>query len=315
MAKKDYYSVLGVSKSASDSEIKSAYRKLARKHHPDVDKSAGAEARFKEISEAYQILSDVQKRKTYDQFGAQAFEPGAGGAGAYGSPFGGTGGFNPFGTGGFSYTWSSGGQSGSGGRGGEGFVDPFDLFEQIFGMGGFGEQFSQGFKRRQTYQMDLTFDEAVHGITKEVEIQRVEGNQNKIHRERMTIKVPAGVDEGTRMRFGDVDIVFRVKRHPEFLREASDIFTESSLTVPQAVLGDTLDVKTIHGVVKLKVPPGTQPGSLIRIKGKGVPTLKGGTGDHYVRIKVEIPKDLTAKEKELYDQLKLLVGNKKKNWF
>lgn len=321
MAKKDYYSTLGVSKSASDSEIKSAYRKLARKHHPDVDKSVGAEARFKEVSEAYQILSDSNKRKTYDQFGSAAFEPGAGGAGAYGNPFSGAGGFNPFdsaqggpfGQGGFSYSWSS-----SGGQGGDppadGFVDPFDLFEQIFGMSGFGEQFAQSFRRRQTYQMDLTFDEAVHGVRKEVEIQRVEGNQNKVSRERMTIKVPAGVDEGVRMRFGDVDLVFRVKRHPEFLREGSDIFTESSLTVPQAVLGDTIDVKTIHGMVKLKVPAGTQSGSLIRIKGKGVPTLKGGTGDHYVRIKVEVPKTVSAEEKKLYEQLSTLKG-KKKSWF
>lgn len=307
MAKKDYYQTLGVSESASDSEIKSAYRKLARKHHPDVDKSAGAEAKFKEVSEAYQILSDPNKRKTYDQFGSSAFAPGSGAWGGQGSPFG--AGFNPFGQRGFSYSWST-----SGGQGGEGFVDPFDLFEQIFGMSGFGAEFARGFRRRQTFQMDLTFDEAVHGVTKEVEIERIEGNQNRVHKERMTIKVPAGVDEGTRMRFGDVDIVFRVKRDPLFLREGSDIFTESTLFVPQAVLGDTIEVNTIHGKVKLKVPPGTQPGSLIRIKGKGVPTLKGGTGDHYVRIKVEIPQSVSGREKELYSELGQLKS-KKKNWF
>lgn len=304
MAKRDFYDILGVPKTASEAEIKSAYRKLARKHHPDIDKSADSAARFKEVSEAYQVLSDPKKRQTYDQFGSAAFEPGAGQAG---TGFG--GGFNPFGgaggPGGFSYSWSS--------QGAEGFADPFDLFEQIFG-GGFGEQFSKGFRRRQMYQMELTFDEAVHGVTKEVEIQRVEGHDNRVTRERMTIKVPAGVDEGTRMRFGDVDIMFRVKRHPEFIREGPDIFTEASLTIPQVVLGDVIEVKTIHGKVKLKVPPGAQPGSLIRIKGKGVPTLKGSSGDHFVRVKLEVPKDVSRQEKELYEQLKELKG-KKKGWF
>jgi molecular chaperone DnaJ len=309
MAKRDYYEILGVPKSASEAEIKSAYRKLARQHHPDVDKSAGAEERFKELSEAYQILADPQKRQTYDQFGHQAFQGGGpAGAGAYGgaNPFG--EGFNPFGQGGFSYSWSSGGQ-----QGGPGFVDPFDLFEQIFG-GGFGAEFARGFRRRQTYQMDLSFDEAVHGVTKEVEIERVEGNQNRPVREKMTIKIPAGVDEGTRMRFGDVDIIFRVRPSREFIREGADIFSEVELSVPQVVLGDIIEVKTVHGKVKLKVPPGTQPGSLIRIKGKGVLSLRGSSGDHYVRAKVEIPKAPTKDEKKLYEQLKNL-GSGKKKWF
>lgn len=306
MAKKDYYSVLGVSKSASETEIKSAYRKLARKHHPDVDKSAGAESRFKEVSEAYQVLSDHQKRAAYDQFGSQAFEPGSGygRAGPFGSSRGG-----PFGQGGFSYSWST-----SEGQGSSGFVDPFELFEQIFGMSGFGAEFTRGFRRRQAYQMELTFDEAVHGVTKEIEIERIEGNYNRRERERMTIKIPAGVDEGTRMRFGDVDIIFRIRQHPDFLREGSDIFSEVGFQVPQAVLGDTIEVKTVHGKVKLKIPAGTQPGSLIRIKGKGVPTLRGSTGDHYIRVKVEIPKSVSGEEKKLYEQLVSFKG-KKKTWF
>jgi DnaJ-class molecular chaperone len=142
MAKKDFYTTLGVSKNATEAEIKTAYRRLARQHHPDVDKSEGSAEKFKEISEAYQILSDPNKRRTYDQFGSQAFEPGAGPAG--GNPFAGAQG-NPFG--GFSYSWSS--------SSGQPFVDPFDLFEQIFG-GGFAQEFAQGFRRRQTYQMDLS---------------------------------------------------------------------------------------------------------------------------------------------------------------
>lgn len=302
--KKDFYEILGISKGASDAEIKSAYRKLARQHHPDVDKSPGADVRFKELSQAYQVLSDPQKRQAYDQFGHSAFQ--GGGASGAGNPFG--EGFNPFGAGGFSYSW--GGNQNQG----QGFSDPFDLFEQIFGNMGFGGDFAQGFRRRQSYQMDLTFEEAVSGVAKEVEIERVEGNNNQLKRERMTIKVPAGVNTGTKMRFGDVDIVFRVKPHPEFIREGYDIFSEIKLTVPQAVLGDVMEVKTVHGKVKLKIPTGTQSGSLIKIKAQGVPTLKGSTGDHYVRAMVEIPKTVTGKEKELYEELASLKG-KKKGWF
>ena len=150
MAKKDYYEILGLSRNASETDVKSAYRRLARQHHPDVDKTTGAEERFKEISEAYQVLSNPQKRKTYDQFGSAAFEPGNG-FGARSST-----GFNPFGQNGFSYSWSSNGAQGFGG-----FEDPFDLFSQIFG-GGFSDAFGQGFRRRQTYQLHLT--RAIRGI-------------------------------------------------------------------------------------------------------------------------------------------------------
>lgn len=310
MAGKDYYATLGVSKSASEAEIKSAYRKLAREYHPDINKTQGAEAKFKEVSEAYQILSDPGKRKTYDQFGSAAFEPGSGMGsggpfgGAQGNPF--SGGGNPFG--GFSYSWSSNGAQG-------GFEDPFDLFNQIFG-GGFADMFSQGFRRRQTYQMDLTFDEAINGVTKEVEIERVEGNRGeRTVRERMKIKVPAGVDNGTRMRFADIDIVFRVRSHPEFHREGSDIFTEEKLTIPQVVLGDIIEVKTVEGKVNLKVPPGAEPGSLIRIKGKGIINIHGKRGDHFVRVRLEVPKHLSAEEKRLYEQLSKLKQKKKKGWF
>lgn len=306
MAKKDFYTTLGVSKNATEAELKSAYRRLARQYHPDVNKTPEAEKKFKEISEAYQVLSDPNKRKTYDQFGSSAFEPGSGmGAGAQGNPFG--AGFNPFGQGGFSYSWSS-----NGGQGG--FADPFDLFESIFG-GGFADAFSQGFRRRQAYQMDLTFDEAINGVTKEVEIERYEGARgDKKVRERIKIKVPSGVDNGTRMRFGDVDIVFRVRRHSEFQRDGDDIFTEANLSIPQVVLGDIIEVKTIDGKVKIKVPSGTEPGSLIRIKGKGVMSLQGRRGDHFVRVRLEMPKHLSNEEKKLYEELKEM-GGKKKSWF
>ncbi len=309
MAKKDFYSVLGVSKNATEAELKSSYRRLAREYHPDVNKTPEAAAKFKEVSEAYQVLSDPNKRKTYDQFGSAAFEPGSGmGAGAQ-NPYG--QGFNPFGNGGFSYSWSSSGENP-----GAGFADPFDLFEQIFGGGGgFGDMFSQGFRRRQSFQMDLSFDEAIAGVTKEIEIERQEGQRGeKRVRQRLKIKVPAGVDNGTRMRFGDIDIVFRVRKSSEFHREGEDIFTDAGLSIPQVVLGDIIEVKTIDGKVKLKVPPGTEPGSLIRIKGKGILNLQGRRGDHFVRVRVEVPKHLSTEEKNLYEELADLKG-KKKGWF
>lgn len=307
MAKKDFYEILGVSKGASDAEIKSAYRKQARAHHPDVDKSEGADVRFKELSEAYQVLSDANKRKSYDQFGHAAFE----GPGGGGNPYG--GGFNPFGGAGGPGGYQSYSYSTNGGNPFGGFEDPFNLFEQIFGgAGGFGG----GFQRRPSYQLDLTFEEAVRGTSKEIELERPTNDGKGRTRERMTIKVPAGADNGTRMKFGEIDIVFRVRGSSEFVREGQDIFSDADLTIPQIVLGDTIEVKTVEGVVKVKVPQGTQPGSLIRIRGKGVVSLRGGAkGDHYVRVKLVVPKTLRGDEQKLYEQLASLDKSKKKNWF
>ncbi len=304
--KRDYYDILGVSKNSSDAEIKSAYRKLARQHHPDVDKTPGAEARFKEVSEAYQVLSDPQKKGAYDQFGHAAFDRSAGfsGAGA------GAGGFNPFGGGFRTYTWSS-----SGGPNIQfdfgGFEDPFELFEQIFGG---GSPFGQAYRRHPTYSLDLSFDEAVHGVTKEVEIEE-RTSQDRLVRKRMKIKVPAGVDNDTKMRFGDLDIVFHVKRNLEFLREGADIFSEITVNIPQLVLGDIFEVKTVQGKVKVRVPPGTQPGSLVKLKNKGVVRLGGrGFGDHYVRVNLQVPQNPSRQERQLYEELKNL-STKKRSWF
>lgn len=306
MAKRDYYEILGVSKSASADEIKSSYRKLARKHHPDVDKSAGADVRFKEIGEAYQVLSDPQKKGAYDQFGHAAFDPSTrSGQAGYGGPFGGG---NPFGGGWQQYSWSSGGGNPNIQFDFGGFEDPFELFEQIFG-GGFGAQM----RRRPTYQLNLTFDEAIKGVTKEVEVEE-RNQQGRLIRKRLKIKVPAGVDNGTKMRFGDLDIMFNVGRNPEFLREGADIFSEITVNIPQLVLGDVFEVATVQGKVKVKVPPGTQPGSLVKLKGKGAPRIGGAHGDHYVRVNLDVPKNPSKQEKQLYEELYNL-SSKKKGWF
>ena len=146
--------------------------------------------------------------------------------------------------------------------------------------------------------------------------------QGRLSRKRLKIKVPQGVDNGTKMRFGEMDIVFNVSRNQEFLREGADVFSEITINIPQLVLGDVFEVETVQGKVKVKVPPGTQPGSLVKLKGKGIARLgNAGHGDHYVRVNLEIPKNPSKQEKQLYEQLYNLSSlpggeaSKKKSWF
>lgn len=289
----DYYQLLGVSKTASAEELKKAYRKLALEYHPDRNKTKEAEAKFKEINKAYEVLSDPQKKQTYDSVGHVAFENGAGaGQGPFGSSQGGQ--YGPF-----SYTYSTSNQ----GQGFDfgGFSDPFDIFEQFFGG---ASPFTRQ-TRHPLYSISLSFQEAVHGVQKEVSI---EGKKQKI-------KIPAGVDTGSRIRFGDYDVVVEVIPDKRFHREGVDIVTDLQISFSQAILGTETTVETIDGGVKIRIPSGTQPDALIRLSGKGIPKLRGnGRGDHYVRIRIEIPKSISRHQRELLEEFeKEKTG--KKNWF
>ena len=290
---KDYYSILGVSKSASADEIKKAYRKLALQFHPDKNKTKEADAKFKEVTKAYEVLSDAQKKQTYDQFGAAAFEQGGPGAGdPFGGGFGQGGQYGPF-----TYTYTSNGGNPDFG----GFSDPFDIFEQFFGGASpFGRR-----QHREVYSLKIDFMEAVKGTQKKVDL----GGKVQI------IKIPAGVDDGSRIRFGEADVIINVVPDKRFKREGYDVISEQGLSFAQAALGTEINVETVEGKVKLKIPQGTQPDMVIRLRGKGITHIRGsGKGDHYVRIKIIIPKNLTGKQKELLEEFEA-ESKKKKSWF
>lgn len=352
--KRDYYEVLGVEKGASETEIKKAFKKMARKYHPDLnrDNPKEAEAKFKEVNEAYEVLSDAQKKAQYDQFGHAAFDPSSGGAGAGG--FGGFGGF--------------------GGGGSEGFGDIFDMF---FGGGG-GRSRRPGPERGSDlrYDLEISFEEAAFGKEAELSIPRTEecsvchgsgaaagthpeecpqchgtgqvqyaqntpfgrmvnsrtcdrcdgtgkivktpckechGKGTKRVQRKINVKIPAGVDNGSRIRVsgggeagvrgggpGDLYVYIFVKAHKFFERDGADVLCEVPVSFVQAALGDTVEVPTLDGKVELTIPAGIQSGKVLRLKGKGIPFLRGqGRGDQHVRVKVLTPQKLSSRQKEL----------------
>lgn len=346
MAKRDYYEVLGVSRDASEDEIKKAYRRLARKYHPDVNKSEGAEELFKEINEAYAVLSDAERRAQYDQFGHAAFEGGAG-----------PGGFGDFGF---------------------GFEDLGDIFSDFFFGGAFGGRSAQRPRRGADIHYDITisFEEAAFGLETKVEVPRTVvcdrchgnkaepgtpikncpecqgtgqmryvqttpfgqmattrtctrcGGEGKVHEtacrecqgsgtvrrvSRFEVKIPAGIADGQYVRLagkgeagyrggppGDLLIMVRVRPHEFFRREGNNVLCEVPISFVQAALGDEIEVPTLDGREKLRVPEGTQTGKVIRLRGKGIPDVRGfGRGDQLVTLRVVTPTKLNARQKEL----------------
>lgn len=356
MAKRDYYEVLGIAKDASADEIKKAYRNLARKYHPDVNQDdQDAEKKFKEVKEAFDVLSDPQRRAQYDQFGHAAEEGG-------------------FGTGGF----GQGDFSGFGGF--------EDIFDQFFG-GATRTRRPTGPQRGNDlrYDLQISLEEAALGLETKINIPRAEncdtcggsgakpgtqpetcshchgtGQQQvarntafgrfvsvqtceacggtgtlikercpdchgngRVQRERkIEIKIPAGVDTGSRLRVsnegeagtrggppGDLYVVIHVRPHKTFVRQGDDIIVEVPISFAQATLGTELEVPTLTGKARLKIPEGTQTGTSFRLRGKGIPRLRGyGQGDQHVKVVVKIPKKLSNKQKELLREYAKLAG-------
>ena len=353
--KRDYYEVLGVSKGASDDEIKKAYRKLAKKYHPDMNPGdKEAEARFKEVNEAYSILSDSEKRARYDQFGHAGVDPNYGAGG----PGGGFGGFDM------------------------GDIDLGDIFGSFFG-GGFGGFGGSATSRRNGPQkgeslrasLTISFEEAAFGCEKEINLNRTEeceachgsgaepgttaetcpdcrgtgvvrvqqrtggfafsstapcsrcrGTGKIIHTpckacggsgsvkktKRVTVSIPAGIDDGQAISLrgqgnagknggpaGDLIVAVHVKPHPQFHRDGTTVLYEQPVTFYQAVMGAELEIPTIDGKVKYNLPAGTQTGTTFRLRGKGIPELRGrGRGDQYVTVRVQVPTSLNGEQKE-----------------
>jgi DnaJ-class molecular chaperone len=259
--------------------------------HPDRhrDDKEAAEKRFKEINEAYQVLSDPQKRSAYDQFGHSAFSPGGMPGG-----FGGQGGFPGGGAqsgrwGPFTYTYTTSGDGGSPFAGFD-FGDPFDIFESFFGG---GTPFGRG-QRIPRYSIQIDFTDAINGVEKEVSI---EGKKRKI-------KIPPGVDEGSRIRFDDFILSINVRPHEVFERDGADIYVRELIPFSLAALGGEIEVPTVDGSVKVRVRSGTQSGTMIRLKGKGAPRLRGrGRGDEYVRITVAVPERLTREQRRIIGEM------------
>src|SRR5438034_1753055 len=317
---RDYYETLGVQKTASEDEIRTAFRKLARKHHPDVakDKKA-AEEKFKEINEAYEVLGDPEKRKKYDQLGADWNRPG----GFQPPPEWQWQGQQP---GGGFYQW--GGDGGGGVQfefGGTGFSD---FFEAFFGggrgrsaFGGFGQRGTMA-ERGSDVEADImvTLEEALHGSTRQVSLRRAGSKKTETYQ----VKIPRGVREGQRIRLagqgeagerggksGDLFLRVRLARHPDFSVEGSDLVHEVKIAPWQAILGDQLIVPTLEGSARLKLPPGTQGGQRFRLRGRGLPGVSGQRGDLYVVVQISVPKKLSEREREIWEQLAQLHGREK----
>jgi len=295
VAKKDYYAVLGLPRTSSADEIKKAYRKLALKYHPDQNPNdPKAEARFKDISEAYEVLRDPKKRKMYDQFGSAG--PGPGGAG-FGAGFGGPGGgFDP--------------------RGPESFNDLFgDFFGDVFsGARAGGPKQARGNDLR--YTLSITLEEAATGCEKRISFVRDRGG--KEDSAKLSISVPGGVKEGQRLKLrsegdqpigtskpGDLYVIVNLSPHPLFKRRDNDVLLELPISFVDALLGTSVSIPTLTGKANLSLPAGTHPGQVFRLKGKGFPDIGGyAPGDMLVKVVIDIPNELNDKERKALESLR-----------
>jgi len=320
---KDYYDILGVGRDAKADEIQKAYRKMARKYHPDVNRNADAEDRFKEVTEAYEVLKDPDKRRTYDRFGKDWARRGAGGA----PPgwenvrvdFGdGASGFSSF------FDMLFGGARGGGGRGGAQGGDPFAGFGGFGGGfggqgGGFGGQGGWQQQQQQRQQgvdhemtLALSLEEAARGGQREVRIPDPASGQTKS----FTVTLPKGVKPGQKIRLsgrggrgraggpaGDLYLKVELKPHGKLRLEGQDLHTEVSVTPWEAALGGQAEVPTLDSSVTVKIPAGSSSGRKLRLRGKGFPTPKGAPGDLYAEFKIVVPEELSERERELFEEL------------
>jgi len=312
---KDYYETLGVSQNASQEEIQRAYRKLARKYHPDINKGAGSEDKFKEINEAHEVLKDPEKRRKYDQLGRH-WQQGDPFQGAPGTEYA----YN-FGSGPKdrqeAYFWSSG----------DGHFS--DFFETLF-----GDRFHKTPTESQDRQsfsikrqgddheaiLRIPLEEAFRGGTKSITLQSVSPGSRNIaspQEKHYEVKIPPGILPGQKIRLsgqggqgiggeppGDLYLKIEIDPHPPFRLEGRDLHTELPVTPWEAALGKSIDFPLLSGPVTLKVPAGTQSGQKLRLRGKGMPNPKGSPGDLYVEVQIKLPKKLTPKEKALFEKLK-----------
>lgn len=314
---KDYYDILGVSRNATEKEIKTTFRKLARKYHPDTNKgNKQAEEKFKEINEAYEVLSDKEKRRRYDALGS-GFTAGSD--------------FKPppgFDFSGFDFT--------------KGFTQKqdtafSDFFELLFGeafkgsaYSSFQDVFTETYssprsqvKRRgedQFLDMELTIEEAYKGTTRKIDISIPSRNSK-----RLEVKIPPNVRQNSKIRMageglpgknggasGDLYLIVKLKPHPFYKIENNDINSDLSISPSDAVLGTETEIPTLDGPVKMVIPPGTQSSKVLRLRGKGLPLQKKDTrGDHFVKVKINVPTIITEEEKKLYQELAKLQKKKK----
>lgn len=298
MAKKDFYKVLGVSKDATAAQIKSAYRKLARKYHPDVSKDPDSQAKFTEATEAYEVISDTDKRKMYDRFGhaGPGVGPGPGQAWGWSGQDAGPGGADFF-----------GGQR----VGGSAFMGMGldEILEALRGRRSTQRKRPPARGADTESPLTLEFLQAARGMTVTLNIQRPDA-RGKLSRETIEVKIPAGVKDGSRVRIkgkggqgpggaGDLYIVTHLRKHPYFGRQNNDIYIEVPISITESALGAKVDVPTIDGMMTVKIPPATRSGQKLRLKGKGIARSGSKRGDQYVVIRVEPPAQLSKQAEEL----------------